>query len=55
MLDNRHFVMRGDQQVRDYYQPIFVLDHDRVKRYSDTPSTSARPHESERTVGQIFH
>jgi predicted transglutaminase-like cysteine proteinase len=53
ILDNRHFVMPEDHQVRDYYQPIFVLDPDGVKRYSDTPSTSAGSHEYERAVGQI--
>jgi predicted transglutaminase-like cysteine proteinase len=41
ILDNRHFVMPEDHQVRDYYQPRFVLDHDGVKRYSDTPFTSS--------------
>jgi predicted transglutaminase-like cysteine proteinase len=47
ILDNRHFVMPEDHLVRDYYQPIFVLDRDGVKRYADTPSTSAGSHEYE--------
>jgi predicted transglutaminase-like cysteine proteinase len=40
MLDNRHMLMVEDQQVRDYYLPEFVIDHDGVKRYALAPSTS---------------
>ena len=50
MLDNRHMVMPTDQQVRDYYQPIFVIGRDSVKLYF-TPSLMER--QDLRAVGQI--
>ena len=34
MLDNLHMVMAEDQQMRDYYRPIFLIDRDGVKRYT---------------------
>src|SRR5712664_4119167 len=34
MLDNLHMAMAGDQQVPDYYRPIFLIDRDGVERYS---------------------
>jgi hypothetical protein len=42
-------VMAGDQQVRDYYHPTFLIDRDGVKRYSEGGR------ENERPVGQILH
>jgi len=55
MLDNRHMVMPEDQQVRDYYRPIFLIDHNGVKRYSGASSTSEGTRGYERGVGQILH
>jgi predicted transglutaminase-like cysteine proteinase len=55
MLDNRHMVMPADQQVRDYYHPIFLIDHDGVKRYSGASSPSEASRGYERAVGQIPH
>lgn len=52
MLDNRHMVMPTDQQVRDYYQPIFVIGRDSVKFYF-APSLKER--QDLRAVGQIPH
>jgi predicted transglutaminase-like cysteine proteinase len=49
VLDNRHMVMVADQQVRQYH-PVFLIDHDGVKLYSDTPGGSRG---FERGVGQI--
>jgi predicted transglutaminase-like cysteine proteinase len=34
ILDSRHFVMPEDQQVQEYYRPVFLIDRDGVKRYS---------------------
>jgi predicted transglutaminase-like cysteine proteinase len=55
MLDNLHMVMAEDQQVRDYYHPIFLIDHESVKRYSGASSTSEGSRGYERAVGQILH
>jgi predicted transglutaminase-like cysteine proteinase len=54
MLDNRHMPMVEDQQVRDYYQPEFLIDHDGVKRYAYAPSPSDRPRGDERGAGRIL-
>jgi len=32
MLDNRHMAMAEDNQVRKYYRPIFLIDHNGVRR-----------------------
>jgi predicted transglutaminase-like cysteine proteinase len=53
ILDSRHFVMSEDQQVQDYYRPVFVIDHNGVKRYSGTSSSSEGARALEPTVGQI--
>jgi predicted transglutaminase-like cysteine proteinase len=37
MLDNRHMAMAEDVQVRNYYRPTFVIDHQGVRQYSDAP------------------
>ena len=55
MLDNRHMIMPEDQQVREYYRPIFLIDHDGVKRYFGGSSTSEGSRKYERAVGQILH
>ena len=55
MLDNRHMVMPEDHQVRKYYRPIFLLDHNGVRRYSGSPSIPDSSHEHERAVGQLPH
>jgi predicted transglutaminase-like cysteine proteinase len=55
MLDNRHMVMPEDHQVRKYYRPIFLLDHNGVRRYSGSPSIPDSSHEHERAVGQLHH
>jgi len=49
VLDNRHMVMVEDQQVR-HYHPVFLINRDGVKLYSDVPEGS---HGFERGVGQI--
>jgi predicted transglutaminase-like cysteine proteinase len=49
ILDSRHFVMSEDQQVQDYYRPVFVIDHDGVKRYSGEGARGLEP-----AVGQIL-
>ena len=54
MLDNRHMAMIEDHHVRDYH-PVFLIDHDGVKRYSDAPLTSEGSRGYERAVGQILH
>ncbi len=54
ILDSRHLVMSEDQQVQDYYRPVFVIDHDGVKRYSGASSASEAARGSERAVGQIL-
>lgn len=33
MLDNLHMIMVEDDQYRDYYRPVFLIDRDGVKRY----------------------
>jgi predicted transglutaminase-like cysteine proteinase len=55
MLDNLHMVMAEDQRVRNYYSPIFLIDHDGVKRYSGASSTAEGPRGYERAVGQVLH
>jgi hypothetical protein len=40
MLDNRHMAMIEDRQVRRY-RPLFLVDRDGVKFYSDAPSAYA--------------
>jgi predicted transglutaminase-like cysteine proteinase len=52
MLDNRHMVMVEDQQVRRY-RPVFLVDRDGVKLYSDAPSIAAGWRGGERAIGQI--
>jgi predicted transglutaminase-like cysteine proteinase len=54
MLDNRHMLMVEDQQVRDYYLPEFLIDHDGVKRYALAPSTSEGSPGHESGIGQIL-
>jgi predicted transglutaminase-like cysteine proteinase len=53
MLDNLHMVMADDQQVRDYYRPVFLIDHDGVKRYLGTSPAPEGAHGNEAVVGQI--
>ena len=53
MLDNLHMVMAEDQQVRDYYRPVFLIGHDGVKRYSSELPVSEGSRGYERVVGQI--
>lgn len=55
MLDNLHMAMARDQQVRDYYRPIFLIDRDGVKRYSGEPPVSEGSRGHEGIVGQIPH
>jgi len=55
MLDNRHMVMPEDNQVRKYYRPIFLIDHNGVRRYSSSSPTSERSGGHERVVGQLLH
>ena len=43
LLDNLHMIMVEDQSVLNYYRPVFLIDHDRVSRYSGQPSISERP------------
>ena len=52
MLDNRHMVMVEDQQVRRY-RPVFLVDRDGVKLYSDTPYLAEASRGPERAIGQI--
>src|SRR5256886_55342 len=52
MLDNRHMVMVEDHDVRRY-RPIFLVDGDGVKVYSDAPSTFEASRGHERAIGQI--
>ena len=52
MLDNRHMVMVEDQQVRRY-RPVFLVDRDGVKLYSDTPYLAEGSRGPERAIGQI--
>ncbi len=51
-LDNRHMAMVEDHDVRRY-RPVFLVDRDGVKLYSDTPSTSEASRGYERAIGQI--
>jgi len=53
VLDNLHMVMAEDQQVRDYYRPIFLINHEGVKRYSGASPTAEGSRGNERVVGQI--
>jgi predicted transglutaminase-like cysteine proteinase len=55
ILDSRHFVMSEDQQVQEYFRPVFLINRDGVKRYSGASSTSEGPRGYERAVGQILH
>ena len=52
MLDNRHLVMVEDTHVLNYH-PVFLIDHDGVRRYLDVPSTVKGLGGYERVVGQI--
>ena len=52
MLDNRHMVLVEDHDVRRY-RPIFLVDRDGVKAYSDAPSTFEASRGDERAIGQI--
>ncbi len=52
MLDNRHMVLVEDHDVRRY-RPIFLVDRDGVKAYSDAPSTFEASRGYERAIGQI--
>jgi len=51
-LDNRHMVMVEDHDVRRY-RPIFLVDRNGVKAYSDAPSTFEASRGYERAIGQI--
>jgi len=51
-LDNRHMVLVEDHDVRRY-RPIFLVDRDGVKAYSDAPSTIEASRGYERATGQI--
>lgn len=53
MLDNLRMAMAGDQQVRDYYRPVFLIDHDGVKRYLGAPPAPVGARGNDRVVGQI--
>jgi predicted transglutaminase-like cysteine proteinase len=53
-LDNRHMAMVEDHDVRRYrHRPVFLLDRDGVKFYSDTPSIAEGWRRAERAIGQI--
>jgi len=54
MLDNRHMTMVQDQQVRDYYHPVFLIDRDGVKRYLGASLISERARGYEPAVGQMI-
>jgi predicted transglutaminase-like cysteine proteinase len=51
-LDNRHMVMVEDHDVRRY-RPVFLVDRDGVKAYSDAPPTFEASRGYERAIGQI--
>jgi predicted transglutaminase-like cysteine proteinase len=51
-LDNRHMAMVEDHDVRRY-RPVFLVDRDGVKAYSDAPSTFEASRGYERAIGQI--
>jgi predicted transglutaminase-like cysteine proteinase len=53
MLDNLHMAMIDDHHMPNY-RPEFVIDHDRVKRYSEAQSASEGPRGYERPVSQIL-
>jgi predicted transglutaminase-like cysteine proteinase len=52
MLDNRHMVLVEDQLVRRY-RPVFLIDRDGVKLYSNTPYLAEGWRGAERAIGQI--
>ena len=52
MLDNRHMILVEDHDVRRY-RPVFLVDRDGVKLYSDTPSIAEGWRGAERAIGQI--
>jgi predicted transglutaminase-like cysteine proteinase len=52
MLDNRHMAMVEDHDVRRY-RPVFLVDRDGVKLYTDAPTTSEASRGYERAIGQI--
>jgi predicted transglutaminase-like cysteine proteinase len=54
MLDNLHMTMVEDQQVRDHYRPVFVIDRDGVKRYLGASPTSEGSRAREPAVGQMM-
>jgi predicted transglutaminase-like cysteine proteinase len=54
-LNNLHMVLVEDQQVRDYYRPIFLIGQDGIKRYIGAPSASNRSREYEGAVAPILH
>src|SRR6266478_8909783 len=51
-LDNRHMVLVEDQLVRRY-RPVFLIDRDGVKLYSNTPYLAEGWRGAERAIGQI--
>jgi predicted transglutaminase-like cysteine proteinase len=55
MLDNRRMVMLEDQQVPDYYRPVFLIDRDGVKRYFGAAPTSEMSRGYERAVGRVLY
>jgi predicted transglutaminase-like cysteine proteinase len=52
MLDNRHMAMIEDHDLRGY-RPVFLLDRDGVKLYSETAPSFEASRGYERTVGQV--
>lgn len=38
ILDNRHLLMAEAKQVEHYLKPVFLIDHDGVRRYSPAPA-----------------
>ena len=54
MLDNGHMAMVEDHNVRGY-RPVFLLDRDGVRFYSDIPSTTETSRGYQRAIGQIHH
>jgi hypothetical protein len=52
MLDDRHMAMVEDKRVL-LYRPVFLVDRDGVKLYSDTPSIAEGWRGAERAIGQI--
>jgi hypothetical protein len=45
--------MIDDHHLRDYH-PVFLIDHDGVKRYPDAPSAPEGSRGYQRAVGQIL-